>query len=73
MVTCSDDRKIHVVNMKNGALENSETVDRTFVISLVRVSKDSFAGGFPDGRVKIWKKEKSSNKIILKNMRTFTC
>lgn len=72
MVTCSDDRKLNVVNLKTLALECSETVDRTFVISLAKFQKDSFAGGFPDGRVKIWKKEKSANKIILKNIRTFT-
>lgn len=50
----------------------SETVDRTYVISLQRMpkDKDSFVSGFPDGRIKFWKKEKSGNKVVLKTLRT---
>jgi hypothetical protein len=40
LVTSSDDRKIILSNTATGALEVSETVDRTFVIALVRYQKD---------------------------------
>ena len=36
LVSCSEDRKLHLVNIKTGQLECSETVDRTYVISLAR-------------------------------------
>ena len=47
---------MHLVNFVSGVLEHVEPVDRTFVISLVAYSKDSFAAGFPDGRVKTYKR-----------------
>jgi hypothetical protein len=47
---------MHLVNFVSGVLEHVEPVDRTFVISLVSYSKDSFAAGFPDGRVKTYKR-----------------
>jgi WD40 repeat protein len=56
LVTASDDRRIHVVTLNTGQLETSETVDRTFVNSLTKYQKDCFIGGFPDGRIKMWKK-----------------
>ena len=58
MVSSSDDRKVCITSIANGSLEISETVDRTFVICLSRLPKDKegFAGGFPDGRIKLWKK-----------------
>ncbi|CAD8196271.1 unnamed protein product [Paramecium octaurelia] len=72
IVTASEDRKIHLVNFQSGAQEYIESVDRTFVISLVAYNKDSFAAGFPDGRVKIYKREKNGPKIQLKTLRTVT-
>lgn len=36
MVTCSDDRKIHIVNLKTLGLDYSEIVDRSYISSLVR-------------------------------------
>ncbi|CAK61849.1 unnamed protein product (macronuclear) [Paramecium tetraurelia] len=72
LVTASDDRKIHLVNFQSSAQEYIESVDRTFVISLVAYNKDSFAAGFPDGRVKIYKREKTGPKIQLKTLRTVT-
>ena len=56
IVTASEDRKIHLVNFNSTALEHAEQVDRTFVIALVAYNKDGFAAGFPDGRVKTYKK-----------------
>ncbi|CAD8207719.1 unnamed protein product [Paramecium pentaurelia] len=70
IVTASEDRKIQLVNFVSGALEHVEPVDRTFVISLVTYNKDVFAAGFPDGRVKTYKREKTGPKIILKTLRT---
>lgn len=56
IVTSSEDRKIQLINFVSGALEHAEPVDRTFVISMVAYNKDSFAAGFPDGRVKTYKR-----------------
>lgn len=56
IVTASEDRKIQLVNFVSSALEHVEPVDRTFVNSLVAYSKDSFAAGFPDGRVKTYRR-----------------
>lgn len=70
LITASEDRKIHVVNYLTGVLEYSETVDRTFVISVYPYAKDQFAAGFPDGRVKTYKREKNGPKVILKTLRT---
>ncbi|CAD8155673.1 unnamed protein product [Paramecium pentaurelia] len=70
IVTASEDRKIQLVNFVSSALEHVEPVDRTFVISLVTYNKDVFAAGFPDGRVKTYKREKTGPKIILKTLRT---
>lgn len=47
---------MHLVNYVSHALEHVEPVDRTFVISLIAYTKDSFAAGFPDGRVKTYKR-----------------
>ncbi|CAD8120985.1 unnamed protein product [Paramecium sonneborni] len=72
IVTASEDRKIHLVNFVSSALEHIEPVDRTFVIALVTYNKDVFAAGFPDGRVKTYKREKTGPKILLKTLRTVT-
>lgn len=56
LVSASDDRRIILTTVLNGLQEVSETVDKTFVNSLVKYQKDGFAGGFPDGRIKIWRK-----------------
>ncbi|CAD8074053.1 unnamed protein product [Paramecium primaurelia] len=70
IVTSSEDRKIQLINFVSGALEHAEPVDRTFVISMVAYNKDQFAAGFPDGRVKTYKREKTGPKVILKTLRT---
>lgn len=56
IVTASEDRKIQLVNFVTGTLEHIEPVDRTFVISIIPFTKDTFAAGFPDGRVKTYKR-----------------
>lgn len=58
---------MHLVNFVSGALEHVEPVDRTFVISIVSYTKDCFAAGFPDGRVKTYKRV-NLIKIIRKKL-----
>jgi WD40 repeat protein len=68
LITTSEDRRINVVT--SGQLETQELVDRTFIVSLTKVGKDVIVSGFPDGRLKVWKKEKNGQKVVIRAVRT---
>ncbi|CAD8047709.1 unnamed protein product [Paramecium sonneborni] len=67
IVISSVDRKIQLVNFISGNLEHAKHVDRTFVISMIPYNIDSFAAGFPHGRVKTYKREKTGSILFLKH------
>lgn len=59
LILCSEDRKVVMVGMSNGVLEYQETVDKSNVIVLSLLNKNQIIGGYVDGRLRIWKRERS--------------
>lgn len=51
-------------------MEATEIVDKTYVSTLARYLKDNIVCGFPDGRIKVWRKEKNGSKIGLRIVKT---
>lgn len=70
LAVSSEDRKLQLVNLQNGSLEASEVVDKTYVSTLTKYLKDNIICGFPDGRLKVWRKERNGQKVGLRAVRT---